>query len=231
MASLKTLFLIATILLSSMLAKAQDMFFPSKEGVVLEYKDYNSKGNQTGSTRYTITKVNRVGSDTYITYLMLKKDENDKVQFEHEITVHNKDDKLHLDMSSIFRQSILKEKGELPKNFKISGSDVITPSDLKVGDKLPNSHVKMAIKKGIINIKVAINITDRLVEAREDITIPAGNFEAFKINSKMSTKASIIKKHSASSEWLVKGIGMVKSESYNKKGELESYTELVSIED
>ena len=228
---MKTLFLIATILLSSMLIKAQEIFFPSKVGVVLEYKSYDKKDGETGTTRYTITEVNKMGKDMDITYLILKMDKDKKVQFEDEITVNYKDDKLFLDMSNIFRQSILREKGELPKNFKISGTDVVTPSYLKVGDKLPNSHVNMAIKRGIINIKIAINITDRTVEALEDITVPAGNFEAYKINSKMSAKASIINKTSTSSEWLVKGIGMVKSESYDKKGELESYTELVSIQE
>ena len=228
---MKTLFIIVTILLSSMLAKAQEIFFPSKEGIVLEYKNYNKKDSEIGTTRYTITKVNKMGSNMNITYLILKMDEDKKVQFEDTITVHYKDKKLHLDMSNIFKQSILKEKSELPKDFKISGSDVITPSYLKVGDILPNSHVNMAIKKGIINIKIAIKITDRTVEALEDITVPAGSFEAFRINSKMSVKASIINKSSSATEWLVKGIGMVKSESYDKKGELESYTELVSVKD
>ena len=228
---MKTLFLIATIFLSSMLIKAQEIFFPSKVGVVLEYKNYDNKNSETGTTRYTISKVNKIGNDIDITYIILKMDKDKKVQFDDEITVHYKDKKLHFDMSSIFRQSVLREKGELPKNFKISGSDVVTPSYLKVGDKLPDSHVNMAIKRGIINIKIAINITDRTVEALEDITVPAGIFEAYKINSKMSAKASIINKTSTSSEWLVKGIGMVKSESYDKKGELESYTELVSIQE
>ncbi len=228
---MKTLFLIATIFLSSMLIKAQEVFFPSKVGVVLEYKNYDNKNSETGTTRYTITKVNKMGNDMDITYIILKMDKDKKVQFDDEITVHYKDDKLHFDMSSIFRQSILKEKGELPKNFKISGSDVITPSYLKVADKLPNSHVDMAIKRGIINIKIAINITNRTVEALENITVPAGSFEAFKVNSEMSAKASIINRSSTSTEWLVKGIGMVKSESYNKKGELESYTELVSVQE
>ena len=227
---MKTLFLIATILLSSMLIKAQEIFFPSKVGVVLEYKSYDKKDGETGTTRYTITEVNKMGKDMDITYLILKMDKDKKVQFEDEITVNYKDDKLFLDMSNIFRQSILSEKGELPKNFKISGTDVVTPSYLKVGDKLPNSHVNMAIKRGIINIKIAINITDRTVESLENITVPAGSFEAYKINSKMSAKASIINKTSTSSEWLVKGIGMVKSESYDKKEELESYTELISIQ-
>ena len=228
---MKTLFLIATIFLSSMLIKAQEVFFPSKVGVVLEYKNYDNKNSETGTTRYTISKVNKMGNDIDITYIILKMDKDKKVQFDDEITVNYKDKKLHFDMSSIFRQSILKEKGELPKNFKISGSDVVTPSYLKVGDILPNSHVDMAVKRGIINIKIAINITNRTVEALEQITVPAGSFEAFKINSEMSAKASIINRSSTSTEWLAKGIGMVKSESYNKKGELESYTELLSIQE
>ncbi len=228
---MKTLFLIATIFLSSMLIKAQEVFFPSKVGVVLEYKNYDNKNSETGTTRYTISKVNKMGNDIDITYIILKMDKDKKVQFDDEITVNYKDKKLHFDMSSIFRQSILKEKGELPKNFKISGSDVVTPSYLKVGDILPNSHVDMAVKRGIINIKIAINITNRTVKALEQITVPAGSFEAFKINSEMSAKASIINRSSTSTEWLAKGIGMVKSESYNKKGELESYTELLSIQE
>ena len=129
---MKTHFLIATIFLSSMLIKAQDIFFPSKERVVLEYKNYDNKNNKTKTTHYTINKVNKMGNDMDITYIILKMDKDKKVQFDDEITVHYKDDKLHFDMSSIFRQSILKEKGELPKNFKISGSDVITPSYLIV---------------------------------------------------------------------------------------------------
>lgn len=225
--------LILILLLSSLLTEAQNIFFPSKEGVVLEYKNYDNKDTEIGTTRYTITNVSKVGNnnDMDITYLIVKEDKDKKIQFEDELTVHYKNEKLYLDMGKIFKQSILKEVGELPKNFKITSTDIITPSNLEIGEKLPDSSVNMAFKKGIINIKIAINVTDRVVESLERVVVPAGSFEAYKVNSKTSAKASFIKKKSSATEWLVKGIGMIKSESYNKKGELESYTKLISIKE
>jgi hypothetical protein len=226
---MKTILLIATILLSSMLTKAEEIYFPSKEGVVLEYKVYDNKNRETGTTRYTIVEVNRTGDDMDITYLIETMDKDEKTQFKDEITVHKKGEKLYLDMTNMFKRAILKEKGEIPKQLEITGNDIITPSNLDIGDVLPDSHVNMAVKKGIINIKISINITDRTVEALETISVPAGSFEAYKITSNLSAKASIINRASTSAEWLVKGIGVVRSENYDKKGKLESYTELISI--
>ena len=85
---MKTLFLIATIFLSSMLIKAQEIFFPSKEGVVLEYKNYDNKNSETGTTRYTITKVNKMGNDMDITYISMKIEKNKKVMFKDGSTIN-----------------------------------------------------------------------------------------------------------------------------------------------
>ena len=226
---MKALFLIATILLSSLLTQAQEIFFPSKEGVVLEYIVYDKKDRKTGTKRYTITEVTKTGDDMNITYLIEMMDKNEKVQYKDEVTAHIKDEELYLDMTNMFKRAILKEKGEIPKQLEITGNNIITPSNLDIGDVLPDSHVNMAVKKGIINIKISINITDRTVEAFENIFVPAGSFEAYKITSNLSAKASIINRTSTSVEWLVKGVGMVRSENYDKKGRIESYTELVSI--
>ena len=42
-------------------------------------------------------------------------------------------------------------------------------------------------------------------------------------------KAMGIKTNMQTTEWQARGIGMIRSESYDGKGRLESYTELVSI--
>lgn len=228
---MKIFLLIATLSLSSTLTKAQEIFFPSKEGVVLEYKNYDNKDRETGMTRYTITEVIKSGDDIDITYLIESMDKDKKTQFEEEITVSYKNKKLHLDMTNMFKQSILKEKNEIPKQLEFSGSDIITPSILNIGDTLPDAHVNMAVKKGILNIKIAINITNRRVEALENTTVSAGSFESYKISSIFSAKASIINRSATSNEWLAKGLGTIKSEKYDEKGRLESYTELVSIKE
>ena len=226
---MKTFLLIASLLLYGTIAEAQEIFFPSKVGVVLEYKNYDKKEKETGTTRYTIIEVTKRGNDKDITYLMEKMELNNAIEFENKMTVHIKDNMIYVDMGKIIKQAILKKKGDIPKGFTISGTDIVTPSNISAGDTLPNSQVDMTIKKGILKINVSMKITDRLVESVANKGVKAGNFEAYKMTSKMEVKAMGIKTNMQTTEWQARGIGMIRSESYDGKGRLESFTELVSI--
>ena len=76
---------------------------------------------------------------------------------------------------------------------------------------------------------MSANVTDRKVEAVENVAVPAGNFEAYKLTSTVSANAMGMKTSTSSAEWITKGIGMIKSESYDKNGSVSSHTELVSV--
>lgn len=73
-----------------------------------------------------------------------------------------------------------------------------------------------------------VNMTDYKVEAREQVTTPAGEFDCLVISQRVSTKV-IVKVEAGSMEWYAKGIGMVRSESYNKKGKLVGYDVLTEL--
>ncbi len=226
---MKKLLFITIVLLSGMLAKAQEIFFPTKEGTVLEYKVYDKKEKETGMIRYTITNITRSGDDMDITYLIETMDPKEKNQFKEEITIHKKGDKLFVDMSKFLNKAAFQQGGEMPAKIEITGNDMEIPSNLKPGDVLPDSNVEMALKMGFINIKMSANVTDRKVEAVENVAVPAGNFEAYKLTSTVSANAMGMKTSTSSAEWITKGIGMIKSESYDKNGSVSSHTELVSV--
>lgn len=227
---MKNLLLIA-LLFSGIVAKAQDIFFPTKEGTVLEYKVYDNKEKQTGMMRYTITVIKRMGSDMDITYLIETKDSSDKTLIKEEITIKKKGDKLYIDMSKFLNKAVFEQAGEMASNIEITGNDMEIPSNLKVGDVLIDSNVEMALKMGFINIKMSANVTDRKVESVEKITVQAGNFDTYKLTSTVSANAMGMKTSSKSAEWIAKGVGMVKSETYDKNGDVSSYTELVSLKE
>ena len=226
---MKTLFLFIAILLSGLVAKAQDIFFPSKEGTVLEYKIYDKKEVETGMIRYTITNIRNTGDNMDITYLMESTDAKNKPLFKEELTIHKKGDKLYVDMSKFLSKIISQKVGEKAANIEIKGNDMEIPSKLAPGDVLPDSNVEIALKVGFMNIKMSANVTNRKVESFEKINVKAGNFDTYKLTSTVTVKAMGMNKTSTSTEWTAKGIGMVKSESYDKKGNISSYTELVSI--
>ena len=228
---MKILLLIGALFFWGTILNAQDIFFPSKEGTILEYKIYDSKDEQTGMTRYTITDIKRMGSDMEITYLIETTDSAGKELIKQEITINKKGDKLYVDMSKFISNAIFEKVGEKANKMEITGNDMEIPSNIKVGDNLPDSNIEMALKMGFINIKMSANITDRKVESAEKIVVEAGNFDTYKITNTVSANAMGMKTSSKSAEWIAKGVGMVKSETYEKNGDVSSYTELVSIKE
>ncbi len=67
------------------------------------------------------------------------------------------------------------------------------------------------------------------MEDIEDVTVSAGTFKSYRFSSLVNASAMGIKTSSKMIEWYSKGVGTIKSESYAKKGDLQSYTELVEI--
>jgi hypothetical protein len=78
-------------------------------------------------------------------------------------------------------------------------------------------------------MKMSADITNRKVEAIEEISVTGGSFKCYKFSGDINTVAMGIKVQAKSAEWFAKGIGTVKTESYDKKGSLTGRTELVEV--
>ena len=111
----------------------------------------------------------------------------------------------------------------------ISGTNLILPNNLSAGQSLPDANMLMNIKVPPMNMKMTVDIRDRKVEGKETVTTSAGTFDCFVISyiheSKMGMKIT-----GNAKEWIAEGVGMVKSESYNKKGKRISRSELTAFD-
>lgn len=76
---------------------------------------------------------------------------------------------------------------------------------------------------------MSVSITNRNVEAVEDISTPAGTFKCCKISSVVKSDMGFIKVENQVTEWYSENIGMVKSVTQNK-GKVISTCELTQIE-
>lgn len=226
---MKKLILITAIILCAIVLKAQETFFPTKEGTVLIYKTFDKKDKLTNTVKYTIKQLNFSGSDMDITYLCESIDPKDKLVFKEEITIHQKGDVLYLDMSNFINKAAFQQDGEIPANVEVTGNNMEIPLNPQPGDVLPDANVVMALKMGFINMKVSADVTNRKVEAIEDITVKGGTFKCYKFSSDINSVAMGIKVKAKSVEWYAKGVGTVKSESYDKDGKLQSRTELIEV--
>ena len=226
---MKKLLLFVSLILTTTWSYSQKTFFLTKEGTVLVYKSFDKKDKLTNTLRYTIKQVTKNGNNMDITYLCESTDPNDKPVFKEEIIIHQKRDTLYMDMSNFVNKAAFKKEGEIPSDIQITGNNMELPMNPKVGVQLPDANVEMALKIGFINLKMSAQITNRKVESIENITVKAGTFEAYKFLSDVKSSVMGIKVNSSNIAWYVKGVGMVKTENFDKKGNLQSHMELVEL--
>ena len=226
---MKKLFLITLILFGLQSLKAQEPFFPTKEGMVLIYKSFDKKDKLSGMMKYTIEKVNISGNNIDFTYLCESLDNKEKLVFKEEITVHQKGDVMYIDMGNFLNKAAFQQEGTIPATVEVKGNNMEIPLNPSPGQTLPDANIEMAMKMGFVNMKMSAAVTNRKVEAIEDISVSGGTFKCYKFSGDVNTVAMGIKVQAKTVEWFAKGIGTVKTESYDKKGELTGRTELVEV--
>lgn len=226
---MKALFLFTAMFLIGMIAKSEEIFFPSKVGTILVYKTFDKKEKETNTVKYTITHLKTNGNNMDITYLCESTDSKDKLLFKEEITIHKVGDKLYFDMSNFLNKAAFQQNGEIPANLEITGNNLEIPSNPSPGDVLPDANVVMALKMGIISMKMSADVTNRKVESVEEITVKGGTFKCYKLTSDVNSSAMGFKMQTKNIEWYAKGIGVVRTESYDKKGNLQSHTDLIEV--
>ncbi len=226
---MKKLILFTLFVIIALGLNAQEIFFPTKEGTVLTYQSFDKKDKLSSTVKYTITQLSIRGSDMDITYQVESIDPKDKLVFKEEITIQQKGDKLYFDMSNFINKAAFQQDGSIPAEIEITGNNLEVPSNPNPGDVLPDASVEMAMKIGFVNMKMSANVTNRKVEAIEDITVAAGTFKGYKFSSEVNSTVMGIKVNSKNTDWYAKGIGIVKSENYDRNGKLQSRTELIEV--
>lgn len=226
---MKKLILFTAIVLVALGINAQEIFFPTKEGTVLVYKSFDKKDKETSMVKYTIKHLKLNGNDMDITYLVESLDPKEKLVFKEEITIQQKGDKLYFDMSNFINKAAFQQEGSIPAEIEITGNNMEVPSNPNPGDVLPDANVEMSMKLGFVNMKMSANVTNRKVEAIEDVTVTAGSFKGYKFSCTVNSSVMGMKVNSQNTDWYAKGVGIVKSESYDKNGKLQSRTELIEI--
>jgi hypothetical protein len=226
---MKRILLFIAIALFGITLSAQETFFPTKVGTVLKYQTKDKKGKISGSYKYTITKVDAQGQDLDITYLVETLSDKDALVYKEEVTIHQKNGVISFDMSSYVNKGAFQQNGQIPTELSITGNSMQVPLNPQAGMTLPDANVLMAMKVGFVNMKMSADVTNRKVESVEDVTVKAGTFNCYKLTSDVKSVALGMTVQSKSVEYYAKGVGTVKTESYDKNGKLMATTELIEL--
>jgi hypothetical protein len=213
-----------TALFFSVTVSAQDceLYFPAKEGTVTEMKSYDAKGKLTGTSKTTILRNTAISGGVEITAGIEYFSEKNEPVFTTEYMVRCEKGDFTVDMKNLMGASMGAYKD---MQIDVTGDKLKLPKNPAAGDMLNGGTmvVKISSPGSPVGMTMTTNISNRKVDALEKLTTPAGTFDCVKISYDMDTKMMFsIKSHVV--EYYAKNVGMVKSESFDKKGKSMGYT-------
>lgn len=223
---IKRILIFASLLLMAYALTAQDcvFYFPSEVGTKVGYNYYSKPGKLEGSSELLVTdrKDSNGNLKLDINATVFDTHQDTTIAFDYEVWCDG--DNFFIDMKSFLGSMNLTELGE----FKITSADMELPARMTPGQQLKDASFTLEMT-GPIPVTMTSSFTNRKVDALEKVTTPAGTFDCIRVSYDSFSKVSFIKTEGRTVEWYTPGIGIVRSEYYDKKGKVTSIHELIYV--
>ncbi|HHG84919.1 MAG TPA: hypothetical protein ENJ82_09250 [Bacteroidetes bacterium] len=228
---MKVITFFALILLASIGFAQTDCkpYVPVSEGSKWEQTNYSGKGKETGKIAYELLKKEntaegylfRIKADSY--------DKKGKLTYSNTYDANCVNGEFKFDMAVKIDGAAMQSYQSM--EVDVEASDFEIPSmDLPEGSSLEDGTLTMQIGSGGVTMfRIQIDVTNRKLAAKENMTTPAGTFRCMLITQDVTTKM-VMKMENSTKEWYAEEVGMVRSESYNKKGKLMGYSVLTMLD-
>ncbi len=227
------LFIVFMFLAHGVLSQC-NAYFNFSEGAEYEMTHYNKKGKKTGKTLTRIIALDEFDGEIVATVQGIAYDKKDEEITQLQYEYRCDDGTLKLDLSTMIPRESFENNPEV--QFEMSGDFLEIPSDLKVGEKLPDGSIngKMVLSESgpMATMDMSVKVKNRRVDSEQEISTPLGSFPCYKITydlaSSMKMMGMNIANESSGIDYISEGIGVIKSESYDKKGKLSAYSLLTA---
>ncbi|HPF00574.1 MAG TPA: hypothetical protein PKY63_07910 [Bacteroidales bacterium] len=227
---MKKLFQLALIMLFPFWVNSQDCpeYFPLKTGNSWELTNYNKKDKIIGSNSYAVKSVTEsaTGYEAIVTTSAIN--EKGEVEGSGDLIMKCESGVFYLDMKNFLDQSAMGNNPDM--TVTMTANDLQYPSTMTEGSNLPDASITYQMSSGgMVVMTMTVNITERKVIGKESITTPAGTFEVWKLTARYQSKTGFITTKLSTIEYISIGGGIIKSESFNDKGDLMGYSILTKL--
>lgn len=205
-------------------------YLPEKEGTKLSYETMNHKDKVLSRHTLTVKSIKEHHDTVYYTVDMEQTDKKGKETLDQELTMKCSEGRFFFDMESFIPAEAKEVLSQQQVDMQIDSDYLALPSKLSEGMELEDGKIEMSLSMGNTQL-LSINVEryNRQVKGKETITVPAGTFECWKVTSDIRTKSFGKTEATSAAEWYKSGVGLIKSENYDKKGKLESYQQLTEV--
>ncbi|MBP6811452.1 MAG: hypothetical protein KA138_08025 [Saprospiraceae bacterium] len=228
---MKNLPLFGLFLALSFLSKAQDcakMHDYFKEGVSMEYTDYDDKGKVTGMRTQKVTRIYK-SRDTLVAVVeSILKNKKGKETSKGTFPIKCLSGTIFMDCRSVTpSQEQTRQRDDM--EVEIRSIDQRFPYKMSVGQSLPDAELETTIRlRGLQLFHSIFLIKNRKAEAEETVTTAAGTYNCMRVSYDVEFQAMGNRTiHTVC--WYSQSVGMVKSINYDKKGKEENRQELTTF--
>lgn len=203
-------------------------YVPTSKGDVWEVTNYSPKDKVTGKTKNELVSVVETDSSSIFTIKATSYDDKGEEVYVNTFTAECTDGVFKFDMEMTLNGTTMQAYKDM--EVEVDGTEFeIPPTDTSYTGTLADGELNLKVSTNgmaIMNMKVLVY--DRKVDGIEQVTTTAGTFNCVKLSQKVRMKM-VMNIEASSKEWYCEGVGMIRSESYNKKGKLTGYTVLTSL--
>ncbi len=205
-----------------------ESFFPNEVGTKWELTNYDAKDKVTSKSLSQLTGIKNVADGMEATINIEIFDDKNKSLNKGDVIMKCTQDKFLMDMSNMFPKDQFNGMNDV--SIEISDQYMEFPSNPVAGQTLPDDESTMTVSmNGMTIMSMKMKTTNRKVEGTETITTPAGTYNCVKYSSDTEVSSTMFKSKSKSTMYMAKNVGMVKMESYDDKGKLQTKQLLTSF--
>lgn len=215
------LLLFPTFLLAASSLSAQgdcQAFFPFEEKTEMEYTSYDAKGKVSSTALHKVTVVDHVGEgviEAQIETELFDKKGDKSTDGKYQVRCDG--NTLHMNLADLMPPGAM--EGFASMEVTIEGDPMLTPHNLKEGQTLPDATnvISAGTEGGLTLFNATVTATDRKVLGKETIDTPLGQLSCWKISHTTSVKM-LVRRTMDVVTWYHEDMGLVKQETFNKKG-------------
>lgn len=215
----------------------QAQYFCTTQGTELHYVNYDEAGQSLSNETVTVYNVVKNASGESAQYLAKIVTNKTKNNTSYTLYNWNYDGNVTTCQEDLMYGPYIKSDPDpakydskarqaMAEELKLKGDNSFTiKKHASAGESIPDRTYSLISNM----LKNEINISGAAYMGEEKVSTTAGKFDCIKISYLKRTKIVLKTETVRVTEWYAEGIGLVKSESYNTKGEPDGKTILVKI--
>lgn len=224
---------IAMILTTITKAQECSLYMPLVAGTEYQYQVYDSNNKPDGSVTQKVNKVSTSADGMLVANITsTSRDKKDKEESTATVDFKCDGKNVYYDLKSLLSAESMKQWEGM--DIKAEGQYMEIPQILTEGMTIKDGAMTISVfNNGVLFSTMKFTIYNRQVAGTEKVTTPTGTYSAKKVTADIKMETIVmgmsIPVSTKSVEYYAAGVGVVKSEAFNKAGKLVSYQLLSKI--